>query len=209
MKVSSLIFQVEKWCDQNYQSLNIEKSKILKTRSPLEVSGISIRQVKSQKTLGVTLNSRLTWDDHINAIYKKACQRLHLLRVLKMHIPVEELHQVYQAAIRSLFDYCCPVFVCLPKKLSNRIRRLEKRAHKIIAGEDYQCNCVLDGLVTRRHNMSLKLFNEIRNNEEHLLYNRLPQISQHSSRLSNFQCRSIKRLHSFFPQTTILHNSTL
>jgi hypothetical protein len=207
-KIRAQLASIEEWCSQNKQTLNLEKSTlIVHMRKPLDLPEIPVRIVSSQKLLGVTLSFNLTWDNHIQAMYRKACQRLHILRVLKRYAHHEELHLVYQALIRSLFDYCCPLFVILPKKLVALIRRTEKRAHKIMFGVDSPCECTMDGLEERRKNMSMKLFSEILDNKNHLLHDRLPTSSNHSSRLSNFSCRTNRRLNSFFPQTTILYNS--
>ena len=124
---------MEEWCFYNNQELNIDKSRLLLSmRSPLEIELSSLPIVSTLKVLGVQLNASLTWDDHIAVLYKKACQRLHLLRTLKPYIHKDELREVYISVIRSIFDYCCPAFVRIPGKLSKQIRSIEVRAHRLI-----------------------------------------------------------------------------
>ena len=200
--------RVEDWCTKNSQELNVCKSKLMiKTRSSLDFKRLPLPQDNSMKILGITINANLTWNDHIALVCKRACQRLHILRVLKPHVSRKELHEVYIALIRSLFDYCSPVFVNLPAKLSKQIQRVEKRAHRLMHGEDtVGCACAFDGFVERRKVLSLKLFTDILKDTQHLLHERLPQPLPHSVRLSNYSCRTNKRLNSFFPHTTLIFN---
>jgi hypothetical protein len=100
------ILAIRKWCSLNKQELNVEKSKIMiHMRSSSELVDLPIPCTESLKILGVHLSSDLTWDNHIESICKKACQRLHILRILKPHTSKGELHDIYIALLRSLFDY--------------------------------------------------------------------------------------------------------
>ena len=205
--IQTQLKNIETWCAQNKQVLNVEKSKVMICmRSSLDLECLHLPVSKSLKILGVTLSEDLSWDLHIAALCTKACQRLHILRVLKPHTTQEELHQVYIATIRSVFDYCSQVFVHLPIKLTHKIRRIEKRAHRLIFGEEKKCDCLLDGFVQRREKLSLDLFTAILSNSNHPLHNMLPAALSHKSRLASFQCRTKRRINSFFPHTTILYN---
>ena len=103
----------------------------MRNRKAIDDFGLVARE-KSLKILGVVMNEALTWEDHIATVVRRAGQRLHILRTIKPYISKDELHQVYTALIRSLCDYCCPVFVSLPLKLVKSIQKIEKRAHKIM-----------------------------------------------------------------------------
>ena len=89
---------------------------------------------KVDKVLGITIQSNLKWDLHINEVVAKASKRLHILRVLKRGgVPPADLLKVYFALIRSVLEYCCPVWHnALPVKLSDSIERVQKRALRII-----------------------------------------------------------------------------
>jgi hypothetical protein len=204
--------EVRHWCLINGQKLNEEKSTILlQTRSTsITTNPLPVKRVASMKVLGLHINEKLTWKDHIDAMCKKACQRFHILRVLKPHVSHKELHDIYNALIKSIFDYCCPVFVKLPGNLVKCIQRVEKRAHRIIYGKDglVTCACSLDGLTKRRERLSRDPFLKINTNKQHLLHSHMPTLLPHSTRFTNFSCRTNKRQHSFFPYTTLLINAS-
>ena len=199
------------WCSRNKQHLNDEKTKVLlSTRRQVDFDdSLPIKRVTSLTVLGVTINDQLSWSDHITNVCKRACQRLHVIRKVKPYMNENELHATYCGFIRSIFDYCCPVFVFLPKFLCDRIRRVERRSHKIIYGKDFECTCQLDGLTHRRQDLSIKLLHNILVNKQHLLHSRAPIHLPHSIRFSNFTCRTDRRQHSFFPYVTLLMNSRL
>ena len=121
----------------------------------------------------------------------------------------KELHDVYLAIIRSIFDYCCPLFMKLPIKLVKKIRKVEKRAHRLIFGDQRTCACELDGFVQRRNLIGIKLLSKIRCKEQHSLHSRVPARLPHNDRLRNIPCRTNIRQNSFFAYSTLLHNQSL
>ena len=208
-RLSEQLADIAGWCSRNKQHLNDDKTKVLlSTRRQVDFDEpLPIKRVTSLTVLGVTVNEQLSWSDHITKVCKRACQRLHVIRKVKPYLSEKELHETYCAFIRSIFDYCCPVFVFLPKFLCERLRRIERRSHKIIYGKDFECTCQLDGLTHRREVLSIKLMNKILLNKQHLLHSRAPDHLPHSKRLSNFTCRTDRRQHSFFPYVTLLMNN--
>ena len=79
------------WASRNNMQLNASKTKELfiyfgkqdLSVPPVITEGQKIEKVRVTKLLGLTLNDRLTWEDHINSISKKANVRLHYLHHLK------------------------------------------------------------------------------------------------------------------------------
>ena len=207
-KIFDQLQEITIWCTRNLQHLNAEKSKyLLCSRRPIRIDEyLPINRVTSLNILGVTVNEQLSWSDHITTVCKRACQRLHVIRRIKPYMNQDELHETYSAFIRSIFDYCCPVFVYLPKFLCEYLRRVERRSHYIMYGKESTCTCQLDGFKNRRENLSIKLFNNILTNKTHLLHYKAPRYLPHSIRFSNCTCRTDKRQHSFFPYVTLLMN---
>ena len=197
------------WCNLNKQQHNTDKSQLLiLTRHPIsfEETPLPINASGKMKILGVQLNNKLTWHDHVDEMCKKASKRLRILRVLKPFTAPEELHQVYVTSIRSVFDYACTLFVGLDTGLSQILQRIDKRAHRIMHDKDLLCTCNNDSLRRRREVLSLKLFHEILGTENHILRDNLPSALPSTNRLRSFHCRTVKRQRSFFPKCTILYN---
>ena len=144
--------------------------------SALAIDAKALESVDAHKVLGVTIQNNLKWDSHINEVVAKASKRLHILRVLKRGgvppagVPPADLLKVYFALIRSVLEYCCPVWHnALPVKLSDSIERVQKRALRIIYPTlHYQQALVTSGCVslhTRRKELCSKLFTKIKEPE--------------------------------------------
>ncbi|CAB3977035.1 RNA-directed DNA polymerase from transposon X-element [Paramuricea clavata] len=117
--------------------------------SPVNVEGSTIIPVSKVKLLGVTINSTLTWNDHIEEIVKKASRKQYfLVQLKKAKVPAREIVAYYCACIRSAIDYACPKFhYSLPKYLQEDLERIQKRALACIyPGRRYEDALSLAGL---------------------------------------------------------------
>ena len=119
----------------------------------------------------------------------RVSKRLHILRVLKRGgVPPADLLKVYFALIRSVLEYCCPVWHnALPVKLSDSIERVQKRALRIIfPALHYQEALATTGhgvsLHTRRMELCSKLFTKIKEPESRLRHLVSPIRSQAQGR---------------------------
>ena len=193
------------WCERNKQQHNDDKSQLLIcTRTPLtQPPNLPIAISHTMKILGVCINDRLTWSDHIYETCKKASKRLRILRVLKPHVTSSELHEVYASVVRSVCEYCFPLFVGLEKGLSTKLQRIDKRAHRIMQGF---CSCSGESLRERREKLSIGLLKRYMATEDHILREYLPQVLPSSKRLANLYCRTERRRRTFFPYTAALYN---
>ena len=72
---------------------------------PLIINNPHDSQCKSQKHLGIILDSKLTFEDHYETILSKTNRTIGLLRKLQNLLPKEELITIYKAFIRHHLDY--------------------------------------------------------------------------------------------------------
>ena len=64
-----------------------------------------IERTDSFKYLGVTVNSIMSWSDHVDSIIKKINQRIGLITRIKHLIPITTRLTLYNSLIMPLFDY--------------------------------------------------------------------------------------------------------
>ena len=69
-------------------------------------NGIVVSKVNDQKHLGLILDSRLSFEKHINGKIIKAKKIVGILKHLSKFLPLRTLDQMYKALVRSHFDYC-------------------------------------------------------------------------------------------------------
>ena len=120
-------------------------------------------------------------------------------------VPAAELHMIYVAIIRSLFEYASPVFIGLNKKLSDRMSKIDRRAHRIIRSKSNDdatklCECNHSTLYERRLCIAEKLFASIeKSGTSHLLFHCLPRVLSNSNQYSVPFASNNKYFNSFFP----------
>ncbi len=157
----------------------------------------SVEYVNSHKILGVLWSNDLKWDKHFDSVSRIFASRLHCLRVLKNFLGKDELLLVYGSLLRSLFEYCSPVFVSLSKSNSTRLDRLQRRAHILICGKECTNSCLQD-LTSRRLQQATNLFKQIQT-PSHVLHALLPQLRENSNRFFLPCFNTTRRTASFFP----------
>jgi hypothetical protein len=130
---------------QNKMCLNAKKSMVLvidnskgKKYSNLDVhiNGEMIPKVNNGKLLGVLINIKPDWNDHVNLVYSKACKKLFILRKLKCFgFSKPRLTMLYILHIRSVLEYCSVLWSqSLTINQSKILVGVEKRALSIITG---------------------------------------------------------------------------
>ena len=83
--------------------------------SPLQLSGTTMQRVSTYKNLRVHISEDLTWNMHIDYVFKKANKRLYAIRLLKKSgVTTEDLVKIYCSLIRSVLEYAAPVWLDLP-----------------------------------------------------------------------------------------------
>ena len=69
-------------------------------------NGIAVAKVNDQKHLGLILDSRLSFEKHINEKIIKAKKIVGILKHLSRFLPLKTLDHMYKALVRSHLDYC-------------------------------------------------------------------------------------------------------
>ena len=185
------------------------KAIVISRSNMLDNLHISIPIVESMKFLGVIINKKLNWKTHAAYICKKACQRLHILRRLKRLVSKKELHEIYTSFIRSVLEYACPAFIGMSNGLSQKLQKVDKRAHKIIKcsmSRDHNCTCGKNELYLRRQTLSKNLFRKIVKNKHHSLHSRIPNRLHFSGHYEILFSRTHTRSKSFFIRVPKMFN---
>jgi exonuclease III len=134
------------WYKRNKLSLSVEKctSMIIdKSRRKdtnsfnLKLDGVAIDNLEKTKYLGLTIDHKLQWQDHISNIAKKVNINNFRLRRLKT-IPSNIKLKIHNAMTVPIIDYANTVWGSFSKHNDNLISKLEHMAARAITGEyDY------------------------------------------------------------------------
>jgi hypothetical protein len=134
--VNSDIAAVTNWACLNGMLLNANKTKamIIGTAryinrinfamlDPLIVDGTSIAFVNSARALGVTLNSTLTWNDHVLAVRKQIFKVLFQLKHSSDMLSQTLRAKLISNLVIPLLDYGCIVYIDVTKEQSLSLQR--------------------------------------------------------------------------------------
>ena len=140
---------LNQWLQANRLSLNIAKTEFMiissrqkqltNTNNHINIKRENncIKRVASAKSLGVTVDERLSWDNHIDEKFKKIAAAKGGLKRVRPIISTASATLIYQALIQPHFDYCSSVWDGCSAKLSNKMQKLQNRAARIITKSKY------------------------------------------------------------------------
>ena len=99
----------------------------------VNVENNPIKNSKCEKILGVKIDYKLTFNSHIDKIYKKAGQKMNALSRIVPYMNIEKRRTLLSTFFTSLFNYCPLIWICHSRaKKRSKINRLQERCLKII-----------------------------------------------------------------------------
>ena len=147
------------WFRYNGMQLNSSKCKLLVCGYKFEcmlcnVENSNIIESSEVKLLGIKIDSKLTFDSHMDMICKKASQKLNALSRLCGILPFHRRKMLMHAFFSSQFCYCPLVWMFDDRKINNRINNLQYRALRIYYLDEtssFEDLLKKDGSVTIHH----------------------------------------------------------
>ena len=133
---SKLIFT---WFENNYMKANSDKSHLLLSTDNVIQANINndlISNSKSEKLLGVTVDSKLKFDEHVNKLCNKASQKLSALARVSPFMSKNQKRKIMKAFITSQFGYCPLVWMFCSRAANNRINRIHERSLRIVYNDN-------------------------------------------------------------------------
>ena len=98
----------------------------------IKIGNFDITNSKSEKLLGVKFDHKLSFDDHISKLCKKASRKIHALSRVASYINISKRSIFINAFFKSHFSYCPLVWMCHSRDHNGRINRLHERCLRII-----------------------------------------------------------------------------
>ena len=95
-----------------------------------------LQSEKEVKLLGVWIDNKLTFEEHIKVLLRKGNQKLHALMRVSKYMSTEKLRLLMKTFIESHFNYCPLLWMFHSRKLNNRINSLHERALRVVYKDD-------------------------------------------------------------------------
>ena len=136
------------WCQANFLTLNVSKTKeiiidfrlLKEIHPPVIINEQSVEIVDKYKYLGLVIDFKLNWSEHVNILIKRLNQRLYILRRLRsFNFSSNSLKLFYLSIIESII---CFGISCWGNSINshdkNKINKIIKKAAKI-TNNDLHC----------------------------------------------------------------------
>ena len=119
--------------DPNKQATDVifSRKKKLVLHPPLIFNGSPVESAPSEKHLGLILDTKLGFDEHLNQKISKSNKGVGTIKRLRNYLPRNSLLTIYKSFIRPHLDYCG----CLLFMISQIMNLLIKKLN--------QCNAML------------------------------------------------------------------
>ena len=127
-----------KWFKVNSMKLNLKKFQFMNfgksTRQSiiLNVNNVKIRDSSSVVLLGLTIDIRLTFKDHINILCRRASFKLHALRRKRKYLTADKVKLLCNAFLNSRFNYASIIRMFLRKQDYLKIEKIQYKDLKIV-----------------------------------------------------------------------------
>ena len=135
--INNELSNVMKWLNANRLSLNIDKINFMVFRpkgtneicSTINMNGSNIQEVDNAKFLGIIIDNKLNWLEHIKCISRKIVKGTGIIIKSRKSFETETLFNLYNALIFPHISYCIHVW---GNTASVHLHRLYVRQKKII-----------------------------------------------------------------------------
>ena len=130
--------QAISWFKTNQMVANLSKFHVmllgLKTDDNivLDIGKVSIDVVSSVKLLGITIDSKLKFDQHVAQLCQKANNKISAFSRVSSYLNEKQSLLLYNSFIMSQFNYCPLIWMFCGKVANNELNRTHKRALRIL-----------------------------------------------------------------------------
>ena len=128
---------IRKWASIWKMEFNVDKCKIMhignsNPQQAYTMDGKELAKTVNEKDLGVHVDNKLEFDQHIKGIVRKANRMLGLIKIGFSCLDQEIFMHLYPVLVRPLLEYCVQVWSPYKRKYIKLIERVQRRATKLV-----------------------------------------------------------------------------
>ena len=127
------------------------------TSYSIKIDNELLSEVEYTKFLGVFIDKKFTWQQHVSYICSKISKTMYVLNRLKYILNKHSLLYIYFSLIYPHLNYCNIIWGCASKSVLNQLLLLQKRAIRIICHAKYLAHT--DELAQKIHLLKLPHIN--------------------------------------------------
>ena len=128
---------LQKWFYDNYMVLNQGKCCYMSFGSNPDKSDLiledstKIPSAEEYAILGVTIDNRLTFNNHLKNLCKKIANKLNALTRIAPYLDHNQLRLIYNSFFKGQLSYCPLIWIFCSRRSNHPINKLQERALRI------------------------------------------------------------------------------
>ena len=130
--------KLNEWCIINKMRINEKKTKVMRitcSRQPgipnYTLNNTLLQSVTEFRYLGIMLNNKLTWHNHVEYITRKANRMLGFVLSVTRSLAPHTIFSIFKSLVIPILEYGQPVWHLHTKLLSNKIETIQRRATRV------------------------------------------------------------------------------
>lgn len=210
--------------DENRININVSKCSYMsftRKMKPLKfnynIYSLPLIETKQVRDLGILLDSKLTFTDHIDNVVSKAFRNLgFILRVSRPFTDIHCLKVLYYTYVRSVLEYCCSIWNPQYLTYIKNIEKIQKKFLKHLSYRDHRAftdyidSCNFYHLLTlenRRHLVDMLFLYKICNGkiDSIELVSKILNLCAPSTRTRHTKLFNCKFVRSNYAQNSIIY----
>ena len=139
-KLEKDVYTVFTWFQNNYLKANGGKPHVLTTSDNFQhinVGGNQLSSSKYEELLGILIDHKLTFENHLLNIVQKVNQKLHALAIISKCMPQKKLRIIRKAFVSSQFAYCPLILMFHSRQINHKINKRYERALRILYNDHF------------------------------------------------------------------------
>ena len=191
------------WFQVNKLSLNVAKTNFMifgnkrfEENYMISINGMNINRVYVTKFLGVHIDSKLNWNEHISVIKTKVAKNIAIMNRVKHCLISSALYSLYCTLILPYLNYCCEIWGNTYKSRIHPLYIKQKRAIRIYGNSDYRALtspifyqfktlCLPDMVTFNSMVFMYKVFNNSLPNNLLVYFKKVNDCHEHNTRKNN------------------------
>ena len=193
-----------KWFSDNQMKGNTDKCHLLLSKdesSEIHIGDSIIESSTCEKLLGIKIDSKLRFDDHIQDLCNKANRTLRALARATPYMNLQKRKVLMNAFFNAQFNYCPLIWMLHSRQNNNKIKHLHERCLRLIHNDklsSYEELLEKDGSVSIHHkniqSLAIEMFQIKYGQSPEIVSDIFAQTTQHYNFRQNrdFRIRSVK-----------------
>ena len=118
-----------KWFSDNQMKANISKCHLLvnkKDEVVIKLGKTEIKNSEYEKLLGIKVDTKLNFNEHLNDIISKASRKVNALSRVVRYMNLSKKKKLMNSFFNSQFSYCLLIWMFHSLTMNNKINRLHE-----------------------------------------------------------------------------------